>query len=56
MNADIQRIRDKCKTCRQTASSKAATPPKSLPVPDYPFQMMSSDYFKLKGHLYLVMA
>ena len=37
MNADIQRIRDKCKTCRQTAPSKAATPPKSLPVPDYPF-------------------
>ena len=49
MNADIQRIWDKCKTCRQTAPSQAATPPKPLPVPDYPFQMMSSDYFELEG-------
>ena len=56
MNADIQRIRDECKTCRQTAPSQAATPPKPLPVPDYPFQMMSSDYFEMKGHHYLVMA
>ena len=56
MNADIQRIRDKCKTCRQTAPSQAATPPKSLPAPDYPFQTISSDYFELKDHHYLIMA
>ena len=56
MNADIQRTRDKCKTCRQTAPSQASTPPKPLPVPDYPFQMMNLDYFKLNGHHCLVMA
>ena len=25
-------------------------------MPDYPFQMMSSDYFELGGHHYLVMS
>ena len=54
MNTDIQR--DECETCRQIAPSQAATPPKPLPVPDYPFQMMSADYFKLGGRQYLVMA
>ena len=49
MNADIQRARDKCETCWQIAPSQAATPPKFLPKPDYPLQMMSSDYFKLGG-------
>ena len=56
MNADIQRTWDECKTCRLTAPSQAATLPKPLPVPDYPFQMMILDYFKLKGHHYLVIA
>ena len=56
MNADMQRTRDECETCRHTAPSQAATPPKPLPAPDYPFQMMSLDYFELKGHHYLEMA
>ena len=55
MNSDIQRTRDECETCRQIAPSQAATPPKPLPVPEYPFQMMSSDYFQHKGQHYLVL-
>ena len=55
MNNDIQRTRDECGLCRRIAPSQAATPPKPLPVPDYPFQMMSSDYFQAKGNHYLVM-
>ena len=47
---------DKCKTCRPTAPSQSATLPQPLPVTDYPFHMVSSDYFELKGHHYLVMA
>ena len=47
LNADIQRIWDKCKNCRPTAPSQGATLPKPLPVPYYPFQIMSLDYFKL---------
>ena len=50
MNSNIQRARDECKTCRQIAPSQAATPSKPLPVLDYPFQMMSSNYFELGGH------
>ena len=56
MNTDIQRAREECETCRQIAPSRAATSPKPLAVPDYPFQMMSSDYFELEGNHYLVMA
>ena len=56
MNADIQRARGERKTCLQIAPSQAATPPKPIPVLDYPFQMISLDYFKLWGHHYLVMA
>ena len=56
MNTDNQRARDECETCRQNAPSQAATLPKPLPVSDYPFQMMSLDYFKLGRHHYLVMA
>ena len=56
MNKDIERTCIECKTCHKTTPSQTATPPKPLPVPDYPFQMMSSDYFELEGHHYLVLA
>ena len=45
-----------CEKCQQIAQSQVATTPKLLLVPDYPFQMMLSDYFKLGGHHYLAMA
>ena len=45
MNTDIQQDRDECETCRKIAPSQAATLPKPLPLLDYPFQMMLSDYF-----------
>ena len=53
MNNNIERTRDNCGTCRRIAPSQVATPPKPLLVLDYPFQMMSSDYFQTKGQHYL---
>merc|ERR1712127_683769 len=55
MNGDIQQTRDMCETCRQIAPSQPNSPPKSLPTPDHPFQMMSTDYFQHRGQHYLAM-
>ena len=55
MTNDIQRTRDECGTCCRITPSQAATPPKPLPVLDYPFQMMSSNHFKTKWQHYLAM-
>lgn len=49
MTGDITRTREGCKTCCVTAPSQAATPLTPLPVPDYPFQMVLSDYFDWLG-------
>ena len=52
--ADIQRVRDGCGKCTVNAPSQPAAPPKPLPKPQYPFQMLSSDYFAYTGRTYLV--
>ena len=49
MTGDITRTREGCKTCCVTAPSQAATPLTPLPVSDYPFQMVLSDYFDWLG-------
>ena len=55
MTKNIEQTREECDTCRKIAPSQSAEPPTPLPVPDYPFQMVSSDYFQLEGYNYLVM-
>ena len=55
MTTDIQRLHDDCQTCRSIAPSQPAQPPKPLPTPDYPFQMVCSDYFQEGAHHYLVL-
>ena len=54
MSVDIQRVREECLACRRNAPSQPAAPPMSLPSPDYPFQMVSSDYFHYAGKEYLL--
>ena len=48
---DLERVRKGCLKCTQNAPSQPAAPPKSLPVPDYHFQLLSSDYFHYSGKL-----
>ena len=54
VGADIGRVRENCLRCRQNAPSQQPAPPKELPVPAYPFQLISSDYFSYSGKTYLV--
>ena len=54
MTADIQDARKECLTCHKNAPSKAATTPIERETPKVPFEMLYSDYFKLKGHWYLI--
>ena len=51
---DIARVREGCSKCSENTPSQSAAPPKPIPLPDYHFQMVSSDYFSYSGHKYLV--
>ena len=35
-------------------TDQAAAPPKPVPEPEYPFQLIAADFFSLQGHAYLV--
>ena len=50
MTQNIVQTREECDTWPRIAPSQSAEPPTPVPVPDYPFQMVSSDYFMLEGH------
>ena len=49
MTADIQDAREECRTCHRNAPSKAATTPIERETPKVPFEMLYSDYFKLRS-------
>ena len=51
---DINRLRQGCDNCDKYAPSQPALPPCPLASPDYPFQMISADYFDVKGKTWLV--
>ena len=53
INKDIHRIRDCCKTCISHSPSQPKEPIIQSPPPQYPFQMITSDYFIIAGHHYL---
>ena len=55
MHDNITRIRAKCWRCDTNTPSQPKEPPVALPVPEYPFQQVCSDYFSLEGRQYLVM-
>ena len=55
MHGNIARIRAKCWRCDTNTLSQPKEPPVTLPVPEYPFQLVCSDYFSLEGRQCLVM-
>ena len=51
---DLSKLRSSCQTCHKMAPSQSPMPPVHPPLPEYPFQLISSDYFALEGHTYLI--
>ena len=47
-------MRQDCSICDKIAPSLPHAPPMPLPTPEYPFQMVASDYFELGGRSYFV--
>ena len=54
MQEDIIRTRQACTSCDQNSPSQPAAPPKQLPSPTYPFEMIASDYFSHAGKQFLI--
>ena len=51
---DLEQIRLTCITCTKNSPSQQPMPPVDPASPDYPFQLVSADYFTVEGHNYLV--
>lgn len=54
MMKDITRRREQCNSCDAHAPSQPAAPPHPLPEPQFPFQMVVSDYLQWGGHHYFL--
>ena len=54
--ADIHQIRDTCPDCICHAPSQPCQPPAPPSIPSTPFESITSDFFQLSGHHYLVIA
>ena len=54
LTQDIAEVRNTCNTCHMNVPSQQPLPPIHPPLPKYPFQLISSDYFALEGHNYLI--
>jgi hypothetical protein len=54
ITVDIARVRDHCAHCHRMAKSNARQPPSDPAQPEYPFQMVCSDYLTHGGRDYLV--
>ena len=54
ITGDLTRIRAECRACNRIAKSNPAQPPTIPAEPQYPFQMLSADYFHHMGHYYAV--
>jgi len=52
----IEKARSSCRTCHRNAPSQAKLPPVEPKIPKVPFEMICSDFFKLQGNYYLVVA
>lgn len=53
---DIKNYVESCPICQQTQKSKQPEPLLQKLIPEYPFQLVSSDIFYFKGTEYLLMA
>ena len=54
ITGDLEQVRSSCLACTKNAPSQAPMPPVQPPTPDFPFQLISADYFNIEGHNYLV--
>ena len=54
ISEDLAKIRSSCTVCHKIAPSQSPMPPVSPPLPQFPFQLISSDYFTLDGFNYLI--
>ena len=54
ITGDMTRIRAECTACNKVAKSNPSQPPTIPAEPQYPFQMLSADYFHHMGHYYAV--
>ena len=54
ITTDIARVRDQCTHCHQAAKYNPMQPPADITSPDYPFQMICSDYFTYNSKAYVV--
>ena len=54
VTGDIKGVRESCGACRRNAPSQSATPAVMPPTPDYPFQLVCSDYFNYAGKDFVV--
>ena len=55
MQREIGERRARCDSCDRVSPSLPASPPHPLPSPEYPFQMLASDYFTYQGHSYFIL-
>ena len=54
MQEKINLRRAICRSCDVSAPSQPAAPASPLPSPEYPFDMICSDFFSYGGHKYLI--
>ena len=52
----MRQTRKRCTICDRNAPSQAQMPPLPLESPEFPFQMIALDYFKVKGKSWLAVA
>ena len=50
----LERVREGCGQCWRNAPSQPMTPPVAIRQPDYPFQLIATDYFAYGGKVHLV--
>ena len=55
MQREIGERRARCDSCDRVSPSLPASPPHPLPSPEYPFQMLASDYFTYEGNSYFIL-
>ena len=53
MTAEVKQYVENCRECAKECKPKRE-PLISTPLPDYPWQMVGTDLFELKGQQYLV--
>ncbi len=53
---EIKELVEKCSTCQRTQRAKTKEPLLQKVLPDYPFQLVSTDMFMFKGKDYIIIA